>query len=63
MPGHGPVGSPTDLELTDAYLAWAIDLAASNGEAALRVPLPEPFTTWIHGISHAVNMQALLADG
>lgn len=61
VPGHGPVGSPADLELTDAYLAWAIDLAASDGEGALQVPLPNPFAAWAHGISHAVNIQALLA--
>lgn len=60
VPGHGPVGGPADLELTDAYLAWAIDLAASDGEAALQAPLPEPFATWAHGISHAVNVQTLL---
>ncbi len=36
-------------------------MAASGGERALQVPLPSPFAGWAHGISHAVNMQALLA--
>lgn len=62
VPGHGPVGGPADLELTDRYLAWAIDLAASEGEAALRAPLPEQFAAWSHGIAHAANLQSLLAS-
>jgi glyoxylase-like metal-dependent hydrolase (beta-lactamase superfamily II) len=61
VPGHGRAGGPADLDLTDAYLAWAIEVAASGGKAALEVPLPEPFAAWTHGIAHAVNMQALLA--
>jgi glyoxylase-like metal-dependent hydrolase (beta-lactamase superfamily II) len=61
VPGHGPIGGPVDLERTEAYLAWVIHVAAAHGEDALRVPLPEPFAGWAHGISHAANLRSLLA--
>jgi cyclase len=61
VPGHGPVGGPGDLELTDAYLAWVMDVVAAHGEDTLGVPLPSPFAGWSHKISHAVNVRALIA--
>lgn len=61
VPGHGPPGGPDDVEGTDAYLAWVIEVTRSHGEDALRVPLPAPFASWTHGISHAGNVRALLA--
>lgn len=61
VPGHGPVGTPDDLERTDAYLAWLIDVVAEHGEAAHGVQVPEPFAGWAHGAAHTVNVEALLA--
>jgi hypothetical protein len=61
VPGHGPAGGPGALEATDAYLAWLIDLTAMHGEDAPDVPQPSPFAGWAHGISHPVNVRAVLA--
>jgi glyoxylase-like metal-dependent hydrolase (beta-lactamase superfamily II) len=61
VPGHGPVGGLADLDLTDRYLEWLVDLVESEGEAASGAPLPEPFASWAHAISHAGNVQSLLA--
>jgi hypothetical protein len=42
-------------------LAWVIDIATLHGEDALRLPLPASFAGWAHVISHAANVQAVLA--
>jgi cyclase len=55
VPGHGPVGSKTDLLLLRQYLV-ALDqmvarviAAGGSVEDALEEPLPAPFEGWLHG--------------
>ncbi len=66
IPGHGPVGTPRDLEAEDAYLAYVEELARSvlHGERtrdeALRQPLPAAFADWATPNVLADNLKVLL---
>ncbi len=54
VPGHGPVGTKTDLLLLLQYLNALEDLikqtklAGGSVENALSMPMPEPFDEWRH---------------
>ncbi|HEY7201549.1 MAG TPA: MBL fold metallo-hydrolase [Candidatus Dormibacteraeota bacterium] len=66
VPGHGPVGTPADLEAEDAYLDHLQGLARAvrDGELtrdeALHRPLPAPFASWAAPNILADNLRALL---
>ena len=66
VPGHGPSGTAADLLLVKQYLTSLTEMAScivndgGSEEEAARLAIPEPFDTWIDGMSRFdVNMRFL----
>jgi hypothetical protein len=55
VPGHGPLGTRADVALQREYITLLEELVTqsiSDGltvEETLRVTLPAPFDSWLHG--------------
>jgi cyclase len=55
VPGHGPLGTKTDLALQRQYITLLQELVARaieeglSAEETLLQPLPAPFDAWLHG--------------
>ena len=66
VPGHGPVGSRTDVALLKRYIAALQELvvpiarAGGSTEEAARQPIPPPFDAWSRGMDrYPANLRYL----